>query len=123
MAKNAAENTPSAENIRDAVAAIEKIDQELLAEKMAYMKRCKVIRDRRADQFDHAADRGIRKKLLKAKIKERDLLRKADAVADDFEDDDRNEYAMLSEKLGEFGDTPLGAAALARAGGNAHAAA
>ncbi|WP_441267958.1 hypothetical protein AB7G19_16470 [Bradyrhizobium sp. 215_C5_N1_1] len=117
MAKNAAENTPSAENIKDAVAAIEKIDAELLQEKMAYMKRCKVIRDRRADQFDHAADRGIRKKLLKAKIKERGLRRKADAVTDDFEDDDRDEYQMLSEKLGDFGDLPLGQAALSRAEG------
>jgi len=29
---------------------------------------------------------------------------------------------MLSEKLGEFADTPLGAAALSRAEGNSHAA-
>ena len=30
----------------------------------------------------------------------------------------RNEYEMLTQKLGEFADTPLGAAALDRAQGN-----
>jgi hypothetical protein len=54
---------------------------------------------------------------LKAKIKERDLLRKVDGLTSDLEDDERSEYQMLIEKLGEFADTPLGAAALARADG------
>ncbi len=70
-----------------------------------------------ADQYDHASDQGISKKLLKTKIKERDLERKIDDLTVDLEDDERNEYEMLSEKLGEFADTPLGAAAMARAGG------
>ncbi len=70
-----------------------------------------------ADKYDHAGDQGISKKLLKAKIKERDLERKIDGIIEDFEDDERNEYQMLTEKLGEFANTPLGAAALAKADG------
>jgi hypothetical protein len=77
-----------------------------------------------ADQYDHASDQGISKKLLKTKIKERDLERKIDGLTVDLEDDERSEYEMLSEKLGEFADTPLGAAAMERASGNsAHAGA
>jgi hypothetical protein len=71
-----------------------------------------------ADQYDHAGDQGISKKLLKTKVKERALDRKIDDLTADLEDDERSEYQMLSEKLGEFADTPLGAAAMARAGGN-----
>ena len=52
-------------------------------------------------------------------IKERDLERKIEDLTEDFEEDERSEYQMLAEKLGEFGDLPLGQAALARAdGGN-----
>jgi hypothetical protein len=71
-----------------------------------------------ADEYESASNRGISKKLLKKKIKERDLLRKVDGLITDLEEDERSEYDMLSEKLGEFADTPLGAAALARADGN-----
>ena len=117
MANPATANEPSAEHVKDAVQAIEKIDTELLAEKMAYMTRCKNIRKIRAERFDHASDQGISKKLLKMKIKERDLERKIDGITENLEDDERSEYQMLSEKLGEFADTPLGAAALARADG------
>lgn len=82
------------------------------------MTRCKTIRVIVADEYESASNRGISKKLLKKKIKERDLERKIDGITADLEDDERSEYEMLSEKLGEFGDTPLGAAALARADGN-----
>lgn len=44
-------------------------------------------------------------------------MRKVDGLTSDLEDDERSEYQMLIEKLGEFADTPLGAAALARADG------
>jgi hypothetical protein len=57
--------------------------------------------------------------VLKKKLKERGLRRKVTEITADLEDDERSEYEMLSEKLGEFGDTPLGAAALARADGRA----
>jgi len=117
MANPATANEPSAETVLAAVNALEKIDSDLLAEKMAYMSACKQLRIRKADQYDHASDQGISKKLLKKKIKERDLKRKVAGVTADLEEDERSEYQMLSEKLGEFADTPLGAAALAKATG------
>jgi hypothetical protein len=126
MANPATANEPSAEDVQAAVDAIERLDADLLAEKMAYMSRCKGIRNQKAGEYDQAADQGISKKLLRTKIKERALERRIDDLTSEFEDDERNEYQMLSEKLGEFGDTPLGAAALARADGKgtqAHAGA
>jgi hypothetical protein len=60
----------------------------------------------------------ISKKLLRTKIKERELKAKAAKLTKDLQEDERSEYQMLSEKLGEFADTPLGAAALARADGS-----
>jgi hypothetical protein len=117
MANPAKANEPSMEDVQGAVEAIEKLHGDLLSEKMAYMSRCKIIRKMVADKYDHASDQGISKKLLKVKIKERDLERKIDGLTDDLEDDERSEYQMLSEKLGEFADTPLGQAAMARADG------
>ena len=117
MANPATANEPAAEDVQAAVEAIEKLDGDLLSEKMAYMNRCKIIRKMKADKYDHASDQGISKKLLKIKIKERDLERKIDGVTEDLEADERSEYQMLSEKLGDFADTPLGAAAMAKADG------
>lgn len=119
MANPARDNEPTAEHVQEAVAAIEKLDDDLLKERMSYMKRCKDIRKIKADEFDSASNRGISKKLLKTKIKERELERKIGGLTEDLEDDERSEYQMLSEKLGEFADTPLGAAALAKADGKA----
>jgi hypothetical protein len=115
MANPATANEPSAEHVQEAVTALEKLDGDLLTARMAYMKQCKDIRKIKADEYDSASNRGISKKLLKKKLKERDLRRKVDGVTADLEDDERSEYQMLSEKLGEFADTPLGAAALAAA--------
>lgn len=58
------------------------------------------------------AELGISKKLLKTKIKERSLYRKADKLTHELEADELNEYEMLSAKLGDFASTGLGAAAL-----------
>jgi hypothetical protein len=118
MASPAAANEPTAEHVQEAVAALEKVDADLLDARLAYMKQCKDLRKIKADEYDSASNRGISKRLLKKKIKQRDLERKIDGLTEDLEDDERSEYQMLSEKLGEFADTPLGAAALARADGN-----
>jgi hypothetical protein len=126
MANPATANEPSVEDVQGAVDGIEKLYGDLLSEKMAYMSRCKIIRKMVADKYDHASDQGISKKLLKTKIKERGFIKKIEGLTADLEADEKSEYQMLSEKLGEFGDTPLGAAALKKADGkdsSAHAGA
>ena len=79
---------------------------------MASMQRSKVIRQRMADDYDHAANQGISKKALKVIIKERALERQIDGLHEMLEPDDASEVAMLVEVLGDFGNTALGAAAI-----------
>lgn len=120
MAKKAADQTsnePSEEHVQDAVKNIEGCYTDLLKEKSAYMTRCKKIREIMASEYDTASDRGISKKLLKSIVKERDFERKIAGLQDDLEPDERSEREMLTDKLGDFGNLPLGKAAINRAGG------
>jgi hypothetical protein len=126
MAKTATvenSNSPSAEQIQSAVAAIEGRYAELLAERMASMGRCRHIRAAMREDFATAKADGIRPKILRKICKERELERTINALYDDFEDDEKSEAAMLVEKLGDFANSPLGQAAIQRAtGGNGQAA-
>lgn len=108
-------NSPTDEEVRDAVAAIEACYGELLSERMAYMGRCKQIRQRMSGQYDIAAEKGIPRKALKLKVKERELERKIDALTEDLEPEEQDSFEMISAKLGDFANTPLGQAALDRA--------
>jgi len=118
MANPATTNEPSAEDVQAAVDAIEKLDADLLQVKMACMSQCKNIRKIKAGEYEQAADQGINRKLLRVKVRERALERRIDDLTSEFEADERSEYEMLSQKLGEFGDLPLGQAALARTAKN-----
>lgn len=83
------------------------------------MQKCKKIRDAMAVDYEQAADKGISKKLLKTIIKERELERKIAGLTDDLEYDEQREREMLIEQLGEFANTPLGQAAVAKHDGKA----
>src|ERR1700730_9578831 len=115
MARKANENTnsPSEDDVQAAVANIEQCYTDLLSERGTNMAKCKKIREGMAGDYDTAGEKGISKKLLKKIVKERELERKIADLTDGLEDDEKSEYAMLTEKLGEFANTPLGKAALA----------
>jgi hypothetical protein len=103
--------------VQAALAHVEQNYADLASERGIYMSKCKRIRETMAGDYDKASDQGISKKLLKKIIKERELERKIGALTDDLEDDERSEHQMLMEKLGEFANTPLGKAALAKVDG------
>lgn len=119
MAKKSSENSnrPESEDVKAAVSNIEAHLSELLSMKGAYMRQCKSVREQIADVYDRASDQGISKKLLKRIIKTRDLERKIDDQGADLEPDERSEMEMLYDLLGDYALTPLGAAAVAAAGG------
>lgn len=119
MARPASENTPSDGHVKEAVANIEESYRKLDTERGIYMNKCKGIRNEMKDHYSDAANLGIAKKLLAKIIKERQYERKIDALTADLEPDERSELEMLVEKLGEFADTPLGKAAIAKADGAA----
>lgn len=89
--------------------------EELATERGGYMQRCKHIREEMAEVYDLAADRGITRRVLRAKVKEYLAQEKLQAIRESLEDDDRSEFDQLTEVLGDFGGTALGQAALERA--------
>ena len=105
-------NGPTEAQIREAFDQIVGHFEELATERGAYMARCKSIRERMNAVYDTAADRGITRKVLKAKVKEHDTQQKLLAIRDALEDDDRSEFDKLTEVLGDFGSTALGTHAL-----------
>ena len=115
MARAASENSPSDGHVKEAVQNIEESYRKLDTERGIYMNKCKSIRGEMKEFYSDAANLGIAKKLLAKIIKERQYERKIDALTADLEPDERSELEMLVSKLGEFADTPLGAAALAAA--------
>lgn len=104
------------EIVRGYVQRIESLYQDLATEKGESMARCKVIHEDVAAVYDEAKKvGGVPKKALKTAIKKRDLGRKFDAVGEDLEGDDLDNYAAVLLAVGQLSDTPLGAAALAKA--------
>jgi predicted KAP-like P-loop ATPase len=89
----------------------------LLTEKSVYMTKCKRIREVLGTHEDTASNRGISKKLLRTIIKERAFERKINDLHDILEPDEQSELEMLTEKLGDFANRPLGGAAIAKATG------
>jgi len=90
---------------------IEKCFVDLLSERGTYMARCKPIHERIRDWKDRAKDDGIPKKALNTILKERDLIRKIEALNEELEPDEADEVEMLRDALGPYGDLPLGRAA------------
>ena len=112
-ASPAQSNTPTSEDVQNAVRSIEQRYTELATERGAYMQRCRRIREDMSSNYDAAGLSGISKKLLQKIIKERELERKIAGLTDDLENDERMELEMLVEALGDFGELPLGKAAIA----------
>lgn len=105
-------NTFDPKRVEKIVNKIEHEHEGLLTERMSYMGKCRPYRERIGQHYEEGIGFGIPKAVLKAKIKERALLRQIDGIPDDFEDDERETYEQLSQALGEYADTPLGKAAM-----------
>lgn len=92
----------------------EALESEVLREKMAYMERCRRIRGQQKDLLDDAKSQGVNGSLIKAIVKARAYEAKAAAIEDNLEDDDRKFFQDIREALGDYGDLPLGQAAIAK---------
>jgi hypothetical protein len=114
MAKQRSEGSNGAtqDQIKDAFDEVLRCHAELATERGAYMQRCRQIRKEIADVYEGAEDYGINRRALKAKVKEHQVQEKLLAIREALEDDDRSEFDRCTEALGDFGGTPLGAAAL-----------
>jgi uncharacterized protein (UPF0335 family) len=100
------------QQVKGIVGRIEQHLADLLSERGAYMNRCRGIREGITAAYDDAKAHGIPKKELKALIRTRELERKIEQTRDDLENDERETFEQLQEALGDFGNTPLGQAAV-----------
>lgn len=107
-------NSASADSMADFVKRIENLEAEKLREKMTYMERARRITEQQKEIYDEAKDEGVSKKALRAVVKVRDHERKAEGLREDLEDDDAASFDDIRSALGDYADTPLGAAAVGK---------
>lgn len=88
-----------------------------------HMLKCKDVRESMAAVLDEAKNAGIKKKALKGVVKKLLLENKIEAIREDLEGDDVDDYDKIEQALGIMKDTPLGSAALAAAARNGSAGA
>ena len=103
---------------KEAEAEMDEIDS-IMADAVA---KCQPHKDQIKEIIKEAAESsGIPKKVFRTKLRERSLLRRADACRGSLSAAQQDEFDLVSEALGQFGDTPLGKAALDAAGEGATA--
>lgn len=97
----------------------EALEKELASERGSFMAKCKAIRDRQKELLDDAKSQGVAKKLVKSIVGARDYEAKAKALRDELEKEDQDYFVDIRKALGDFADSPLGAAAVKREDGDA----
>src|SRR5580765_788351 len=98
------------------VQRIEQLADDIATLQAENAERCQNIREDVKEVYHDAFEAGLAPKPLKALIKVRELSRKQHAVRKKLDLDQLAEFEQLVEALGEFAETPLGAAAMAAAG-------
>lgn len=92
---------------------IDDADMRLASLKGEYMQSCKGPRSDITSVFERAKEAGIPMRAFRTFVKNHRLSKQSDANVAKLEDDDRAEYAQLSDAFGP--DTPFGQYAARRA--------
>lgn len=95
------------------VRSIEELAQDKEQAQSEFMHRAKAITAEIKEVYDAAKESGIPRKELKAVVRTRELERKVEAERQKLEPEEQDTYDMIRHALGDFADSPLGAAALA----------
>lgn len=94
---------------------VENLMKDLESKRGEYMAECKVVREDIKEIYSEAKANGVPAKALKGLVRYRELERKQAKIGDGLDIDEGSTYQQLVEALGDYGDTPLGAAALGKA--------
>ena len=94
---------------------IDRIDDELMTLKGEYMAACKGPRSRIKDVLAQVREADVNMTAFREALTDHRNERKRQARLDALEADDRDAYELIAEALGDYGETPLGEAALRRA--------
>jgi len=103
---------PSGEELKSYLDAVAEADDELLTMRSEHMQRCKGPRGKIKETMTLAKEAGVNLKALRELIADDRAKRRRDRKIAELEADDLSDYEQMCEALGEFGDTPLGQAAL-----------
>lgn len=109
------------EAVKGFVSRIENLETEIELEKADFKE--KTIDPLKSDiknVVEQAEAAGIPKKELKAKLRQRAMMRKAEAIRGKLASYEQTNFDNLSRALGELKDLPLGKAALSAAATNTH---
>lgn len=96
------------------VGEIERHHDQIASYKGEHAQRVKSVQEMISDIYDRARDAGVPKKQLKAVIRERDMLKKIEALREDMEPEQAETFDQIKHALGMLADLPLGEVALAR---------
>lgn len=94
---------------------IENILKAIESRKGEYMAEVKEYREDIASIYTEAKDKGVSPKALKGLVKYRELERRQQTLGDGLDISDASDFETLVAALGDFGDSPLGKAALDKA--------
>jgi hypothetical protein len=83
---------------------IENLHSDLDSERGSYMKSCRSIREEIDSVYTEAVNAGIKKKVLKAEITKRALKAKEEAIRDNLEAEDQDEFDQLELAIGAIDD-------------------
>lgn len=101
--------------VKDYVARIENVQDQITDAHMKYMTKVGKLKEDQNDILDEAKSNGIPKKALRKVIKTRELEAKVEAIREDLEGDEQDQYDLLRFALGDLDDDNIKDAALARA--------
>lgn len=108
-------NEFNADELKGYLVEIDLADDEIIKLKMEHAAACKGPRRQIRDIMNAAKEAGINMTALRTVVAAHRAERRIEQKIADLEADDRADYELMEHALGAFGDTPLGAAALARA--------
>jgi hypothetical protein len=95
--------------------AIDKADDDLMSLRSSYMSSCKGPRGAIKATMSQAREAGINMTAFRELLTQHREERRQDRRLGELEADDIAAFEEMVEALGEFGDTPLGDAALRKA--------
>jgi uncharacterized protein (UPF0335 family) len=103
------------EQLANYLAEIDKCDDSLLSLKLEHLNNCKAPRARIKNLMKEARGAGLNMEAFRTVVAKHRSDRKIEQRLSELEADDAADYEEMLHALGEFGDTPLGEAALKRA--------
>jgi Helix-turn-helix len=97
-------NSATAEEVEEIIGGIENEKEGLVTLHMEYMQECKPFHERIAAIVERGEKAyGMTRKSIKAKVKERELLRKADQVREKLDSEEAEAFDRISDLLGPLG--------------------